>query len=85
MEWEHGQKRRLAMTAMVGEADLQAILRRQTRCNPQRAAALADACKELGIDIPLEHWLWNKETTHSAFIGDPILDLPKSVKLKKRG
>jgi len=81
--WTYGQKRSLCKLSGISDQDLQTILTRRIRCNPQRAAALADASTELGLDIPMEHWMWNQESTHWAFRGDPILDLPGNVELEK--
>ena len=75
--WKRGERRRLAREAGIHETDLYHIITRYIRTNPHRAAALA-----AHSSIAFEHWLWNKETTHPAFKGDPVLELPEGIKLK---
>jgi hypothetical protein len=74
--WTWGMKRKLAAESKLPEMDLYVILNRQVRCAPEKAVALAIACKQLGLDISYNDWLWNRETKNKAFNRRPVQAYP---------
>ena len=73
--WKHGQRSKLAKAAHVNKHNLYAILYRKRGVGKYLARDLMEASiKVLGFPIPFEAWLFNSETTHPAFYGDPKHD-----------
>jgi len=69
--WKHRMKSILAREAGVFRQEVQDILSRKCRCSIHKAVKFANACETLGYNIPFSDWLWNRETKHPAFGGEP--------------
>jgi hypothetical protein len=73
--WKHGQQAEIARLAGIPESHLSNILHRSRGCSVTRAKALEAASDMvLGVRIPWEIWVCNRQTNHPAFTGEPVAE-----------
>jgi len=71
--WKHGQQAEVALQARISSQHLSDILHRRRGVSVERAQRLEKASRKvLGVRIPWEIWICNKQSNHPAFVGDPV-------------
>ena len=78
--WERGMKSYLSREAGLFRQQVQDIVSRKIRCSIENAVRLAEACEVLGYRIHFNDWIWNRESKHAAFSGDPKKTYPQGWK-----
>ena len=71
--WERGEQGKLAHLAGLSPQYLNGILHRTRGCGRVMAKRLSAVAKAIKKDIPLEDFLFNRESYHPAFYGVPKL------------
>lgn len=71
--WKHGQRRRIAELADISDAHLSDVLHRRRGVSLDVAKRLEAASGEvLGVRIPWETWMCNKQSNHPCLEGKPV-------------
>lgn len=77
--WERNQRAELAEKMNIPPNHLSEILHRKRGVGKHQALLFEEASgKVLGYPIPMDAWLFNRETKHPAFFGSPIITESKS-------
>lgn len=77
--WKKGLKSRLSERSGVSGAVISRVLHRKEGVGRYAAIKLERIAKELGLDIPLMAWLYNRTTSHPAFYGKPAKEEIKKL------
>jgi len=66
--WVRGQMTQLSKMTGIPSSIISRFFKKSIGVGRDRAKKLKAACDELGLDIPLDDIIFNKESKHPAFI-----------------
>jgi len=78
---ERGDQKEIARIAGISESYLSMILARRRQPSGLLAVRLYNASRQvLGAPIPFMDWLFNDSTSNPIFRGEPLTDIPLTIR-----